>query len=451
MLQRSVLARMLVMGLLLVVLMVPLAMTRGVIGERATRRDEVVRDVSRTWGGRQTLVGPVLSVPYRYVVREARSGEPTARESTRMGRLVLLPEQLDLQVRLDPEVRARGPFTTVVYTAHIVGRGRFGRPDTSVVHHDQPTFLWGESTLGLGVTDVQGLTGGLRVTWDAQPLTMIPGVEDTGLVAVGVQARGVPAASDRPVAFEMAMALRGTRSLEVVPVGNDTALRLSSSWPHPGFSGGQLPVEHRITAQGFDARWAAAWFARGFPAAWARDAVDDKALAARASAGAFGVDLVQPVDVYQQSERAVKYAALFIVLTLAIAFLREVTSHTAVHPVQYLFVGFGLCLFYLLLVSLAEHVRFDVAYVAASAATIALLAWYWAGVFRAWRQGLAMGVALTALYGYLYLLLRLEDLALVAGATGLFVMLAIVMAMTRRVNWFALRLGARVPDADATP
>jgi inner membrane protein len=154
---------------------------------------------------------------------------------------------------------------------------------------------------------------------------------------------------------------------------------------------------------------------------------------------------VQPVDVYQQAERAVKYAALFIVLTLAVAFLREITSRLAVHPVQYLFIGFGLCLFYLLLVSLAEHVRFVVAYLVASSATVLLLAWYWSGVLRSWRAGVSMGLALTGLYGYLYLLLRLEDLALVAGATGLFVMLAVIMAMTRHVDWFSLRI------ADAAP
>jgi inner membrane protein len=200
-----------------------------------------------------------------------------------------------------------------------------------------------------------------------------------------------------------------------------------------------------VASDGFEARWQSGWFARGFPAAWVRGAEDDRALKARADASAIGVDLVQPVDVYQQAERAVKYAALFIVLTLAVAFLREITSRLAVHPVQYLFIGFGLCLFYLLLVSLAEHVRFVVAYLVASSATVLLLAWYWSGVLRSWRAGVSMGLALTGLYGYLYLLLRLEDLALVAGATGLFVMLAVIMAMTRHVDWFSLRI------ADAAP
>ena len=440
MLQQSVMARMFVMALLFLGLMVPLALTESVIHERTMRRDEVVSDISRTWGQQQTVLGPVLSVPYRYLVREERPDGST-REVTRTGYLVLLPEHLDVQGRVDPEVRQRGPFESVVYTSHLGLRGHFGVPDRTVAHRQDATFLWDDATLMLGISDARGIASGLQVTWNGAAVSASPGVGESGLVEQGVQVRGVrvnPAAS---TSFAITLDLRGTSRIAVVPVGNDTSLHLGSAWPHPGFSGGQLPLSHRIDADGFEARWRAAWFARGFPAAWTLDAVDGKALRAQAAAAAIAVDLVQPVDVHQQSTRAVKYGVLFIVLTLAVAFVREVTSRFAVHPVQYLFVGFGLCLFYLLLVSLAEHIRFDLAYLVASVAIVSLLAWYWSGVLRGWRQGATMAAALTVLYGYLYLLLRLEDLALLAGATGLFVMLALVMAMTRRVDWFTLRLG----------
>ena len=446
MLQRSVMARMFVMGLLLLVLMIPLAMTHGVIDERAGRRDEVAREISRTWGERQTLVGPVVSVPYRYVVREEDPGR-VSREVTRTGHLVLLPEALAVSGRLDPEARMRGPFSTTVYTAHLVLRGRFGAPDVTPVTRPDATIAWGEATMNLGVSDPKGIASGLRVVWNGHDAPITPGVEETGLFTAGVQARAVPLAPGAAATFEISLDLRGALGIGVVPTGNETTVHLTSAWPHPGFSGGQLPVRHRVSDDGFDATWQSAWFARGFPAAYVLGDIDARTLTARAEAAAIGVDLVQPVDVYHQAERAVKYAVLFIVLTLAVAFVREITSGELVHPVQYLFVGFGLCLFYLLLVSLAEHIRFDVAYLVASTATMLLLAWYWSGVLRGWRQGLSMGVALTALYGYLYLLLRLEDLALVAGAAGLFVMLAIVMAMTRRVDWFGVRLVAPLQDS----
>jgi inner membrane protein len=184
------------------------------------------------------------------------------------------------------------------------------------------------------------------------------------------------------------------------------------------------------------------YFGRGFAAEWKGDdsQVAD-ALARQAAAAAFGVALVQPVDIYVQTDRAVKYAALFIVMTFVIAFAWEIAGGVLVHPIQYLFVGFTMCVFYLLLLSLSEHRGFDFAYVVATSATVLLLSWYWSWVLGGRRQGTLMGAAMSTLYGYLYLLLRLEDYALLAGSAGLFVMLALVMFLTRRVNWYELKLG----------
>jgi inner membrane protein len=161
-------------------------------------------------------------------------------------------------------------------------------------------------------------------------------------------------------------------------------------------------------------------------------------------ASAFGVALVRPVDIYQQAERAVKYAALFIVLTFVIAFLWEIIHGAPVHPIQYVFIGFALCVFYLLLLALSEHIGFDLAYIAAAVANVGLIAWYWSWVVRSGaRHGILMAAALSALYGYLYVLLRQEDHALLGGALGLFVMLALVMFLTRRIDWYTLTVGPR--------
>jgi inner membrane protein len=444
--KQSVMARLMAMGVVFVVLLLPLALTEGIIAERATRRGEVAADISRTWGRRQTVTGPVLSVPYRVVSRES-----DGRETTRAGTLVLLPEVLDVKAAAAPETRHRGPFSSVVYTARITMQGRFATPDTSLIDGLAPEVQWQDATLSLGVDDPQGIASGLRVTWNDSAVPVLPGVADTGLAKAGVQVNRLAVPADRPSTFDVQMELRGSGGISFTPVGNDTTVVLASSWPHPGFTVGQLPTASRIGGDGFEARWKAAWFARGFPAAWIRGAVDVNQLSQRATAAAIGVELVQPVDVYQQSERAVKYAALVIVLTLAVAFIREITSRMAVHPVQYLFVGFGLCLFYLLLVSLAEHIAFAAAYAIASAAVVSLLSWYWTGALRSVREGRTLAVALTGLYGYLYLLLRLEDFALLAGATGLFVMLAALMAMTRHIDWFGLRLGSPAqPAGDAS-
>jgi inner membrane protein len=197
-----------------------------------------------------------------------------------------------------------------------------------------------------------------------------------------------------------------------------------------------------VSAEGFTASWRMPYFGRGYAPRWVAESIKNDQLMKQAADSAFGVALFQPVDIYQQSERAVKYAPLFIVMTFVIAFLWEISRRTLVHPVQYLFVGFALCIFYLLLVSLSEHVGFDRGYIVAATATVALTSWYWSYVLAGKRQGVLMAAALSVLYSYLYLLLRLEDFALLAGSLGLFLMLAIVMFATRRVNWYDLRIEA---------
>jgi len=219
------------------------------------------------------------------------------------------------------------------------------------------------------------------------------------------------------------------------------SVKLASGWPHPSFAGASLPETRQTSASGFSATWHAPYFGRGYPPKWTSAEFNREQLKALADASAFGVTLMQPVDIYQQAERAVKYAALFIVMTFVIAFLWEIARGALLHPIQYLFLGFAMCVFYLLLLSLSEHIGFDMAYMSAAAATVGLLAWYWSRVVGGAWQGALMGLALSGLYGFLYLLLRLEDYALLAGSIGLFVMLAGVMYLTRRVNWYDLRLG----------
>ena len=206
---------------------------------------------------------------------------------------------------------------------------------------------------------------------------------------------------------------------------------------------GISPQDAAIDNAGFKATWDVSYFGRGFPRAWSDPGVDREKMRNQAEASAFGVSLVQPVDIYQQAERSVKYAALFIVLTFVVFFLFEVVRARLLHPVQYVFVGFALCVFYLLLISLSEHVGFDRAYSDAAVAITLLLSSYSVFVLDGLKEGVVVGASTGALYGFLYLLLRLEDYALLAGSLGLFAALALVMLLTRRVNWYDLRLGTR--------
>ena len=436
----SAMARLAVMGVLLIALMVPLGMTHSVVSERAGRRNEAVREISGVWGGAQTLAGPVLVLPYRYTSTDGKG-----QSRPRVARLFLLPESLAVDGTVTPGTRARGLFEVVVYDARLTARGRFPYPDLAQVRPAPEEVLWSDATIGVGISDPKGIAGDVTLTLDGQPLVVTPGVTDGDLFETGVQAvaSGLSAARRASIPFELAVDVRGTRELRVVPAGNDTSLQLTSSWAHPSFVGAPLPQTRRVDAAGFSASWRMPYFGRGYPPQWTSVSADRGTRRAQAAASAFGVALVQPVDIYQQSERAVKYAALFIVLTFVMAFVWEIGSGILVHPIQYLFVGFAMCVFYLLLVSLAEHIRFDPAYSAAAAPTIGLIAWYWSWVLGGARHGVLMAGALMLLYGYLYLLLRLEDFALLAGSIGLFLVLGVLMFVTRRVNWYELRLGTR--------
>jgi inner membrane protein len=445
-LRTSVLARLITMGVLLLGLLVPLSMIESVVSDRATRRQSVTEEIGASWGGPQRISGPVLVVPYRYVVNE-----PGTRREL-VGRASFLPESFDAQGVLEPETRRRTLFTATVYRAHLKISGHFSKPDFSKVTSMPVTPLWSEATVGIGIGDPRGISKRVTLTMNGREAAFIPGLDDTCLCTAGLRA-STPLGDALPegatLAFAFELDVNGTRDFRMLPSGSDTSVQLTSTWPHPSFAGAPSPA-HTTTGAGFAASWRVPYYGRGFAPAWTDVGLDCDKLRAQADAAAFGVSLIQPVDIYQQSERAIKYASLFIVLTFALFFLCEIVRSRLLHPIQYLFVGFAMSIFYLLLVSISEHLGFDIAYACASVSTISLIALYSGYALGSARDGALLGAALSALYGFLYLLLRLEDYALLAGSLGLFLMLALLMLATRRVNWYELKIGDEVARAEGS-
>ncbi len=437
-LRTSVIARLVVIGIILLGLLVPLSMVESVVGERTARRDSVVNDVSSTWGAGQILAGPLLTVPYEYTVVES-----DGRTRQVIGRASFLPQTLNVQGSLNPDIRERGLFKVVVYAAQLTASGRFSFPDLSGITRGAVRPLLNDASVSIGIADPRGARRA-TLNWNGLDRPLEPGVADTGIALTGLHARvdlNDSALVSASMPFTVTLQLNGSRDLRIVPAGNDTAVRLTSSWAHPGFLG-ISPQPRRVDSNGFTAVWDVSFFGRGFPRTWSDPGVDREKMRSQADASTFGVSLVQPVDIYQQAERAVKYAALFIVLTFVVFFLFEVVRARLLHPVQYLFVGFALCIFYLLLISLSEHIGFDQAYATAAAAITLLIASYSTFLLGGFKAGVVVGSSIGAVYGFLYLLLRLEDYALLAGSIGLFAALTLVMLLTRHVNWYDLRLGA---------
>jgi inner membrane protein len=438
-LRTSVIARLVVMGIILLGLLIPLSMVEAVVSERTGRRNSVASDISSTWGGAQLLAGPMLTVPYECTVTE---NDGRARQVIR--RATFLPDGLSVQGSLNPEIRERNLFKVVVYAAQLTLTGRFSSPDLPSVARGPIRPLLSDASLNIGVADPRGVRRA-TLNWNGADRRLEPGITDQGLAVTGLHASvdvTDTSSGGGSFPFTISLQLNGSRDFRIVPAGNDTAVRLTSPWPHPGFIG-TLPQTRAVENTGFSAAWDVSYFGRGFPRAWGDALVDREKMRNLASDSAFGVSLIQLVDIYQQADRAVKYAALFIVLTFMVFFLFEVVRARLLHPIQYLFVGFALCIFYLLLISLSEHMGFDAAYSAAAVGITLLISTYSTFVLEGLREGATVGSCVGLVYGFLYLLLRLEDYALLAGSVGLFSALTLVMLMTRRVNWYELKLGAR--------
>lgn len=421
----SPLARILLLGALVLLLQIPAAMI-GELGQaRQEARDAAVAEVGAHWGGRQALLGPFLVVPYTVWGRDDKH-RAVIHET---GHFVFTPERLQIAATAEAEARRRGLFEVPVYRATVKLDGRFAAPAAqAALLHRGATVQWDAAQLVVRLADVRAVDSAAPLRWGGAAVALEPGTGAFG--GSGLHAPLPALAAERGVPFEIALAFRGSGGLVLAPAGLETSATMSSPWPDPAFGGAWLPAQREVAASGFTARWNIPYVARGFPAAWKNGEVGDDVL----NAALFGADLLTPVDAYRMSERSLKYWPLFIGLVFLLVWLLEVVGGARVHAIQYLMMGVALCLFYLLELSLAEHLGFGPAYALASAAVTAQVGLYSRSALGG-RRPLLMFGATVALYGLLYLLLREDDYALLVGSLSLFAVVSAVMFLTRRVRW----------------
>ncbi len=442
--RNSALAKALFAAFLAAALVIPLQMIRSLVDERQQRRDAAIAEVTEKWGGAQTIAGPMLTVPYR-VTRPDKDG--VAR--TTIDRAQLLPDRLKIEGTLTPSVRHRGIFEVVLYRLDVAAAGSFPPLDPRSLGIAPEDVLFSDAVLSVGLTDTRGIKSRLEVKWDGTAVAFRPGPGGNPLFDAGVHA---PIAGldvrPGPHSFAFSLTLQGSQTLSLAPLGVETDVSLRSPWPHPSFVGAFLPETRTVAASGFSASWRVSHFGRSYAQQWRLGAGGVEDASARIGKSTFGVALFLPADNYQQSTRALKYAVLFIVLTFGAFFLFEVFGELALHPLQYLLVGLALSLFYLLLLSISEHVRFGAAYAAAAVATVLVVTGYCAAILGRRSRAAVIAGLLAGLYGYLFVLLRVEDYALLMGAAALFVILAAVMYLTRHVDWY---LASSQPPAPPRP
>ena len=429
---RSPLIRLLVVMFLALALQIPVLMIEQLVAERRTRRETAVDAVASSWGRAQTIVGPILLVPYvqrQVVVR----GDGTSVVKSERHMLRILPHSLHVRGSLKPQELRRGIFSIPVYEADLVLDGSFAPldPATLGLPLDEVKLEWSRASLVVGITDPRSIQEATRLDWGGHPVEFLPGMGPVRDASAGIHAPLELVPSREPVAFSLPLRLHGSVGFRVAPAGEQTDVDLVSTWPGPSFQGAWLPARRAVSEKGFEAHWSVPNLGRGIPT-HVGDEID---LGPLLSGFAFGVDLLSPVDTYRMAGRSVKYAFLFIAFTLGFLWLCEVLLGASVHPVQSLLVGAALVVFYLLELSLAEHVGFMPAYAIATAAIVGMITAYAAAVLRSWGRALGLGAAVGALYAYLFVVLVNEDAALLVGSLGLFAALAGVMYLTRRVDW----------------
>ncbi|MCZ8111556.1 MAG: cell envelope integrity protein CreD [Betaproteobacteria bacterium] len=430
------LGKLLTIAALTAVLLVALAAVRGIVNERSSYRQQALAEVAAAHAGPQTVVGPVLWWPYTETlvrtVKDDTEAGPRQRQElvTEEHALLVYPAALKVRSQLVPEQRQRGIFPVTVYVSQHQASGEF------VLTEPQPARPGGQVKMGrplllMGVSDARGLLGAPRVqiAGQAQALQRAPARAPLPLAAEIDPDLLRPGAT---LSLELQFELAGTGRIGWVPLADDTTVTLTSAWPHPSFGGSFLPRSRSVSAQGFEATWRVPALSTQAQAMFT--ARGDK----RPPPEQFHVTLADPIDPYRLAERAAKYGLLFIGLTFAAFFVLETVRRWRIHPVQYLMIGAALVLFFLMLLSIAEHLPFAVAYALATTACIGLLAHYLRHVLGGWGPGLGMTGLLAALYGVLYGILMSEDNALLMGSLLLFGVLAGVMTVTRKLDWYGV-------------
>jgi inner membrane protein len=441
--RRSPSVRLAVAILLAFALTVPLFFVWLLVVDRAAQSEVAQESIAAGWGGPQVMAGPVLVIPYRVTRRETVNDGPT-REVDMWEERTVAPEMVELNSALSPERRSRSIYEAIVYEADSHGAARFALPaDLQEQGVDPARFDLSRAELRFGLSDARGLGENPAVTVGGTPLRLQPGDGSEG--GQGFHARlDARALAGGPLEVRFAFRLRGNRSLAIVPRAGDTRWSISSPWPHPSFQGGFLPAEHQIGEDGFRASYRIGNLAlgqslvstgTGTPVAAADGNARRAGAQAQPPATLAQIDLVQPVDLYDQVGRATKYGFLFIGFTFLALLLFDIVGGARVRAAEYLLVGAGLVLFFVLLLAFAEVTGFTPAYLIASGAITGLIGSYSAAVLKSRRRAGAVVLLMVTLYGVLYLLLNLEAYSLLIGSVLLFLVLATVMYLTRHIDW----------------
>ena len=436
-------------GFLVLILLIPAGWIEDTIAERQQRAGEVIEEVTDKWSGSQTVSGPVLVIPYR-IQEVVDKGQEGTEVREKIAKAFFLPEQLTVNGSIKPEILHRGIFDAVVYESDLQIKSSFTRPDFKSLSIPDEMVLWSGAYISFGVTDLRGISDNPKFLNGLSALAAEPSnnigvsirkrnnetdIEKKGEYSDRLSTSGMVAKLnwDSPEAFngtiDASLKLKGSQRLHFVPVGKTTAVNLTSPWNDPSFDGEFLPSSREITDKGFQASWNVLHFNRPFSQQWTGSGEE-------LGGSDFGVRLLIPVDQYQKSIRTSKYGVLIILLTFVALFLVEITQKVRIHPFQYILIGAALIIYYTLLLSISEHTGYNIAYMIASAATVVLLGLYSSTFLRDKRLVLLFSLLVATFYAFVFTIILQQDLSLLIGSIGLFLIVSLLMFFSRKINWY---------------
>lgn len=429
---QNVFFKMFVILVLIMVLIIPAVMVQDLINERMLRQEEAVTEVSSKHAMEQQLTGPILSIPYKRT--KTVLNQSTGRQETITERhyFHVLPDQLKIDGKVDPEKRKRGMYEVIVYHSDLKFKATYDELHLDKINVAREQIEFDKAFLSIGISDLKGLSEQVKIKVNDSAYMCNPGIPINDVVHSGLHVNVPITVTDEKMVIDFDLDLKGSQQLMFVPVGKETQVNLTSPWRDPSFDGEFLPHNREITKEGFKASWKVLHLNRNYPQFWVGSRGD-------VSESAFGVDLKLPVDVYQKSMRVAKYAMLFIVLTYLVFFFVEIMNRVLIHPIQYILVGLALVLFYVLMLAFSEHIYFDWAYVLAAVMTITLIYFYAKAILHSGKLGAMTASILTILYTFIFVIIQMQDWALLVGSIGIFIILAVTMYFSRKIDWFDLK------------
>lgn len=421
---QSITMKGIIIFVLTLLLLIPGNMIQSLIKERKTRSIETIEKINDKWSNAQTFCGPVLTIPYSLTVLDENR-----KPATEYHELHLFPETLDIKTKLYPEPKYYGIYKTILYKSDISISGNFGK--ISLAKEENVTYHFNNATVAVGISDLRGVTNQLNFTINGKTYQADAGGNDPrlGKKLVFQLQDLITGHETETLSFDSHINLNGSGSINFIPVGKTTKVAVDGAWASPGFVGNFSP-DRKITNDGFTANWSVLHFNRNIPEMYFDNNIDSF------NETSFGVNLVDTVDHYQQNMRAAKYALMFIALTFVVFFFVELITKRKIHPIQYLLVGIALILFYSLLLSISEQINFGIAYLIASIGTVGLITAYSSSIFKNKMQTGLLCFMLCILYTFLYVVLQLEDVALLIGSIGLFIILGVIMYFSRKITWY---------------